>query len=566
MKKTILIAVAVCLSTRVFAQTQPITLQVGERLPNLYYWDTNWIDYQQQAHCGSTNAFCGYSFTTFDAFWGRPCITNTPMRVIGIACLALKKSFGWSVLDSIRLPEFLYLYQVENDSLFFLDSGNWDTATVNYRVKLPFSPTNAACTLDSIYNLYEVFFDEPVIVHDTFVVGGTTHNNIVHGVDSELFPDNRYDGYNYTRHLPTAYARGIRIWGSYGDYYMPNPPYYYFRYCWPYEFWSSETNTDPLSSPNITPYDTSSFSKIIFTSSTQASWLPFFAIFDTNFDYEACMGVRGSAAYLESVDSLGNATFAWDDNGVEQWQVSVAPQGVEADSGTLYASPVNYLQVSGLTTGQWYEVWVRTLCDTDIFGAWYGPTLFYVPGASCVTPTGLHVVAVDSAMVSLAWDAGTATTWQVERGMCDLGMSNAQTVTTQAPTLTVADLPFGNAWYWARVRVVCDSDFWSDWTDTVRFFVPNQHTGGGPDDPTQAINLVEQYTYLMPNPARDEVTVASSFRVKAVELYAADGKLLQQVEVNAVGTTLSLEGLPAGIYFVRVRTSAGVTTKRLVVE
>ena len=314
--------------------------------------------------------------------------------------------------------------------------------------------------------------------------------------------------------------------------------------------------------------DTNTFYKFSLTGGPVniIQWLPFFAIFDTNFDYEACMGVRGSAAYLESVDSLGNATFAWNDSGVEQWQVSVAPQGVEADSGMLYASPVNYLQVSGLSTGQWYEVWVRTLCDTDLFGAWYGPTLFYVPGASCVTPTGLHVVATDSAMVSLAWDAGTATTWQVERGMCDLGMSNAQTVTTQAPTLTVADLPFTDAWYWARVRVVCDSDFWSDWTDTVRFFVPNQHTGGGPDDTTQAINLVEQYTYLMPNPARDEVTVASSFRVKAVELYAADGKLLQQVEVNAVGTTLSLEGLPAGIYFVRVRTSAGVTTKRLVVE
>ncbi|MBQ7061793.1 MAG: T9SS type A sorting domain-containing protein, partial [Bacteroidales bacterium] len=256
----------------------------------------------------------------------------------------------------------------------------------------------------------------------------------------------------------------------------------------------------------------------------------------------------------------------WDDSGVEQWQVSVAPLGVEADSGMLYTTPINYLQVIGLDTGSWYVAQVRTLCDTDLFGEWSDSVLLYVPGPSCTMPAGLHVVAVDSAMVSLAWDAGTATNWQVERGMCDLGMSNAQTVTTQVPALTVADLPYGNAWYWARVRVVCDSDFWSDWTDTVRFYVPNQHTGGGPDDTTQLINLVEQYTYLMPNPARDEVTVASSFRVKAVELYAADGKLLQQVEVNAVGTTLSLEGLPAGIYFVRVRTSAGVTTKRLVVE
>ena len=150
--------------------------------------------------------------------------------------------------------------------------------------------------------------------------------------------------------------------------------------------------------------------------------------------------------------------------------------------------------------------------------------------------------------------------------MVEMGMSNGQMMEVENNAIQVNGLPYTDAWYWARVRVVCDSDFWSDWTDTVRFYVPNQHTGSGPDDTTQAINLVEQYTYLMPNPARDEVTVASSFRMKTVELYAADGKMLQQVEVNAVGTTLSLEGLPAGIYFVRVRTGAGVTTKRLVVE
>ena len=72
--------------------------------------------------------------------------------------------------------------------------------------------------------------------------------------------------------------------------------------------------------------------------------------------------------------------------------------------------------------------------------------------------------------------------------------------------------------------------------------------------------------FKMPNPAREEVTVASSFRVKVVELYGADGKLLQHKEVNAVGTTLDLKGLPAGLYFVRVYTTAGVTTKRLVIE
>ena len=413
---------------------------------------------------------------------------------------------------------------------------------------------------DTVFYLYEAFFEKPVTVHDTFVVGGTTWNNIVHGYDTELF-DNPYEGYHWCEYIPTQY---VALRNANGNILCnPNPPYFYMKYLSPF---FSVYNDSLANSLQLYTYqlDTTSFFKC--EPQDYELWWAFFAIFDTDFVYNECMGVWTTGLYMEAVDTSGTATLAWDNSSVEKWQVSVAPLGVEADSGMLFETPINYLQVTGLDTGSWYVARVRTLCDSVLYGAWSDSVLFYVPGRSCQTPTGLHVTATDSASVSLAWAAGGATAWNVEVGMVEMGMANGQMMEVENIAIQVNGLPYTDAWYWARVRVVCDSDFWSDWTDTVRFYVPNQHTGGGPDDTTQAINLVEQYTYLMPNPARDEVTVASSFRVKAVELYAADGKLLQQVEVNAVGTTLSLEGLPAGIYFVRVRTSAGVTTKRLVVE
>ena len=568
MKKLIL---PIILLSWLFANGQPVAtiVQMGQRLPHLYYWDTNWVDHKVLTHLNG--AFCyddgvptgntGFlDFNYRDCFLGRTCITNLPLRVIGIAGVAHIGTLGAPIpyLSEERLPEYFRLYQMLDDSLHFVREIQWDTATPQYQMVLPYNSSNYYGGYDTVYNLYEAYFEKPVMIHDTFVVGGTTYNNKQHGFDPEVF-ENPYMWAFVREHKPTWY-RPLWLQSSTVLPHPPNPPFYYIK-C---------LSTYHTTMPPYNYYeDTNVFHKILpYTPASLIDevWLPFFVIFDTSFVYEACIGVATTGLYVEAVDTLGNVTLAWDDSGVEQWQVSVAPLGMEADSGMLFETPINYLQVTGLDTGTWYVAQVRTLCDTDLFGGWSDSVLLYVPGASCVTPTGLHVVAVDSAMVSLAWDAGTASTWQVERGMCDLGMSNAQKVTTQAPALTVADLPFGNAWYWARVRVVCDSDFWSDWTDTVRFYVPNQHTGGNPDDTTQAISLVEQYTYLMPNPARDEVTVASSFRVKAVELYAADGKLLQQVEVNAVGTTLSLEGSPAGIYFVRVRTSAGVTTKRLVVE
>ena len=68
-------------------QAQVDTLQLGDRLPNLYYWDTNWID--------SKLSMYPYCITTLqenlqsgNIFWGRPCVTDVPLKVIGIAAPA----------------------------------------------------------------------------------------------------------------------------------------------------------------------------------------------------------------------------------------------------------------------------------------------------------------------------------------------------------------------------------------------------------------------------------------------------------------------------------------------
>ena len=562
MKRVIfVIAVVLSMAMRATAQEEPITLQVGQRLPNLYYWDTNWIDYKQLTHFGNAPYYYTWSITETmydDLFLGRPCITDVPMKVIGVAGIAIKKAMLDYVIDTTtRWPEYFYLYQVENDSLHFLDSANWDTATVHYKVKMPFGSTSPSY-FGTIFNLYEVYFEEPKMVHDTFVVGGTTHNNIIHGYDEELFSNGMY-GFNYTDHLSTIYGAAQHTY-SYNlsaplPYCYSYPPYYYKKYCRPYYYYTPQS-LQFLWGAMLVGQDTSHFQKVEIP-----LWLPFFAIFDTNFDYEACMGVRIRELHVEEIDTNGSVTLAWNDSGVEEWQVEVMEQG--EDSGTLYTSPINYMMLSGLDTGTWYVARVRTLCDTDLFGAWSDTVMFYVPGHSCVMPTGLHVVSLNSTSVSLAWDASMASSWKVEIGLNDLGMNNGQQYVVNNNSLTVTGLPYSDTWYWARVRVVCDTDFSSAWTDTIRFHLPLHQVEDTTDN---GITPVEQYTYLMPNPAREEVAVMSSFRVKAVELYAADGKLLQRKEVNAVGTTLDLKGLPAGTYFVRVHTTAGVTTKRLVVE
>ena len=293
------------------------------------------------------------------------------------------------------------------------------------------------------------------------------------------------------------------------------------------------------------------------------SWFAFFAIIDTNFVYENCPVPTG--LQLLGLHDLG-VTATWNAGTDTLWEVSLVQAGTAPDEGLIVETANNYYHFDSLDSAVVYEIYVRALCDGDIYGPWSEPLQFL---SYCEVPEALQVVSTNVGKVVLAWQNNALVQqWEVE--IAPEGTEPGNGTIVPAPIYFTACNGLDTAtWHWARVRAVCDEEQYSDWTDTVMFYIPGDGSGG-PDtninDTTTAVTLAEQYTYLMPNPAREEVTVMSSFRVKAVELYGADGKLLQHREVNAVGTTLDLEGLPAGTYFVRVVTHAGVTTKRLIIE
>lgn len=75
-----------------------------------------------------------------------------------------------------------------------------------------------------------------------------------------------------------------------------------------------------------------------------------------------------------------------------------------------------------------------------------------------------------------------------------------------------------------------------------------------------------QFTYVMPNPARGKVTVASSFRISKVQVYDASGKLVLASEPDAMSVSFDVSILPKGTYSVAVSTNRGIVHKRLIVE
>ena len=76
----------------------------------------------------------------------------------------------------------------------------------------------------------------------------------------------------------------------------------------------------------------------------------------------------------------------------------------------------------------------------------------------------------------------------------------------------------------------------------------------------------DRYTYLMPNPASETVTVASSFRIGEVEVYTLEGRRIIASRVDGISTTLDISQLPTGTYIVRITTNNGTAYKKLVVK
>ena len=77
---------------------------------------------------------------------------------------------------------------------------------------------------------------------------------------------------------------------------------------------------------------------------------------------------------------------------------------------------------------------------------------------------------------------------------------------------------------------------------------------------------VNSLSYVYPNPAKDEVMVASSLTMERVEIVNMLGQVVYSADVNANSVKVNTAEMGAGNYVVKMYTEAGMATKKLVVE
>ena len=100
------------------------------------------------------------------------------------------------------------------------------------------------------------------------------------------------------------------------------------------------------------------------------------------------------------------------------------------------------------------------------------------------------------------------------------------------------------------------------WSAPLLFYVPADTSGGGTEG-VEGTTALSRLTFMQPNPAREEVTVTSSFNLTAIDLWTADGVMVYHGERSGHDTTVDVSWLPAGTYIVAIHTHNGTTHKRL---
>lgn len=76
----------------------------------------------------------------------------------------------------------------------------------------------------------------------------------------------------------------------------------------------------------------------------------------------------------------------------------------------------------------------------------------------------------------------------------------------------------------------------------------------------------DKYVEVKINPAIDYTVIQSTDRIKSVEIYNLNGKLVKTQACNSNNERISLNGLASGMYIAKVTTEAGIANKKIMVR
>lgn len=379
------IATLLLFSLAVCAYSQVDTIHAWQRVRGYYYQDTNWWDH----YCfqvGPLSPASDHNYFYSHTLEGerpnetaRICYSDTIIKVVGVAA-AISTRIPNAVLDTVlgHMPtEYFRIYEQGGYGLSLLRQAAVDRKKTVHKMAVEYYRqvvgTDGHIEVDSNENIvysnvegfgdvYESYFESPVLVSDTFYVSGTKYSNSrvkdSHLVEMPEYGVSYYQYDYYLEHPLTGFYGTFPSMDSTG--FHPNPNYYLERLL----------NIDSDGNDGV------------WTVCPYEYFVNIFPIIDTTYSsafsgLDTC--VVPSNLRVRSV-SKGSATLQWDNESLE-YEVSLTrDDGSFPDDGTIYPSATGVKQITGLESGSLYVAYVRAKCPGGAVSDWSDSVRFYVMG------------------------------------------------------------------------------------------------------------------------------------------------------------------------------------------
>ena len=193
---------------------------------------------------------------------------------------------------------------------------------------------------------------------------------------------------------------------------------------------------------------------------------------------------------------------------------------------------------------------------------------------ACPPVGGFQVASISGETVWLMWNSNSEhDSWELSYGPAGITPEQGTVVPVSGPPIYAMTGLDSCRLYSAYIRPVChhgDSTCYGEWVpqDTSSgqgrgldvYLCDSMPPVGIPNTP------LEQFTYVVPSPASDQVQVMSGFKLLQVDVYDLSGETVYSAAASSVSTSIDVSSWPQGVYIAVIHTQGGIVTRKVVVS
>ncbi len=257
-----------------------------------------------------------------------------------------------------------------------------------------------------------------------------------------------------------------------------------------------------------------------------------------------------------------NARLSWITGGISisnNWDVEYGLFGFTLGSGIRISTTISFYTVSGLTSGQSYQFYVRDSCGVGHVSSWAGPHTFRTLG--CLAPTGLNLHTITEITATVSWTSGGASNWNIEYGPINFPLGSGIFLYNVSSPRTLRGLK-PNTFYDVYVQDSCNVGNVSNWAGPLSI-----KTIIGIDE------LLERSFRIYPNPSEGVFKLEfSSSLGEDMEIRITNmmGQIVLEDEIESFSGSyrkrLEMGAYRSGVYLLQLITERATVNRRIILQ